>query len=149
MRINFFGEEDKVKKELETGNFIYAYQKIENQNNNQSFCDASNKVSTLLLIDKLKREVEQLNIRIESDYKDEFKLLKSYNEIDKIYKQLLLRIKIASKQITKLNSFNYIDKIIISLMVILSIILFLNFCSFDKKSSVPFKFLNSIFSSLI
>lgn len=118
---------NEVKKELETGNFKFEYQKIENQNNNQSFCDASNKISTLLLIDKLKREVEQLNIRIESDYKDEFKLLKSYNEIDKIYKQLLLRIKIASKQITKLNRFNYIDRIIISLMVILSIILFLNF----------------------
>lgn len=120
---------NEVKKELETGNFNCKYQKIENQNNNNrnSFCDASYKVSTLHLINQLKKEVEQLNIRIESDYKDEFKLLKSYSEIDKIYKQLLLRIKLASKQITKLNKINYIDKLIIFLLVILNAVLFLNF----------------------
>ena len=118
---------NEVKKELETGNFKCENKKIEKQNNSRNFYDVFDKATTINLINQLKREVEQLNIRIESDYKDEFKLLKSYNEIDKIYKKLLLRIKIANKQITKLSKINYIDKIIISLIVILSIILFLNF----------------------
>lgn len=118
---------NEVKKELETGDFKFEDKEIENQNNNYSFSSASYKLSTINLINRLKKEVEQLNIRIESDYKDEFTLLKSYNEIDKIYKQLLLRIKIANKQITKLNKVNYVDKIIIALIVIISIILFLNF----------------------
>lgn len=116
---------NEVKKELETGNVKLEDKKIEN--NNHNFHDVSFKVSTINLINRLKQEVEKLNTRIESDYKDEFKLLKSYNEIDKIYKQLLLRIKIANKQITKLNKINYVDKIIVALIVILSIVLFLDF----------------------
>lgn len=118
---------NEVKKELETGDFKFEYKKIEKPNNNHNFYDASFKVSTINLINQLKREVEQLNIHIESDYKDEFTLLKSYNEIDKIYKQLLLRIKIANKRITKLNKVSHVDKIVIILIIILGTVLFYNF----------------------
>lgn len=118
---------NEVKKELETGNFKFEYKKTEDSNNNNNFYDVSYKVSTINLINQLKREVEQLNIRIESDYEDEFILLKSYNEIDKMYKQLMLRIKIANNQITKLNKVNYVDKMAIILIVILSVVLFYNF----------------------
>lgn len=114
----------EVKKELE--NETVSYKKSNKEDKNIKTYDY-NELSTLELINKLKRELNDLNKQIEKGYHDEFNLLKEYSDVDKVYKQLLLKIKIDKREIEKLKHITSLDKFVIFVIIILSILNIINF----------------------
>ena len=114
----------EVKKELESNNVSYSVENGKNKDvkNNDYFS-----FSTKLLIKKLKKELNDLNEQIEKGYSDEYKLLKEYSDVDKVYKQLLLKTKIDKREIEKLKLVTIIDKFILFTIILILVFTIYNF----------------------
>ena len=116
----------EVKKELENG-LKYEKKKTNVKPSKESY-DSYTTLSALDLINKLKKELNDLNKEIEKGYNDEYKLLKEYSDVDKLYKQVLLKIKIDKRKMDKLKLITSFDKI---MLVIIIIMLIINFTQFS------------------
>ena len=114
----------EVKNELESNSVSYNVKKNQKKDikNNEYFS-----FTTKELIKKLKKELNDLNKQIEKGYSDEYKLLKEYSDVDKVYKQLLLKIKIDKRKIEKLKLITVIDKLILFIIILTAIFTIYNF----------------------
>lgn len=113
---------NEVKKEIENNNSEFVKQHTVKQNKKSNYFEYINIIN---IIKKLNKEVVDLNKKIQSGYHDEYELLKEYSNTKALYNTLMLNRKIIEKEIKKLKSLSIIDKLNISLILILFLLIFI------------------------
>lgn len=113
-----------VKKELESGNVsVKDNQTADIKVRSKNSVDI---ISITSLINKLNKEINNLNKKIIEGYKDEYKLFMEYNSSMSLYNTLKLNEKLIKSKIIRLKSIRWIDKLNIFLIIVSFIIIFNN-----------------------
>lgn len=80
-----------------------------------------------VLINKLKREINDLNKKINDCYHDEYELYQKYNSSLSIYNQILLKRDLISDRIIKIKKINRWDKLSLVIIIVLILCCLFNF----------------------
>lgn len=113
---------NEVKIELESKKGSSSYKDFTPFKVSKTKFSKQDVLTITLLINKLKKEIKELNQKINGCYHDEYELYRKYNSSLSIYNQILLKRELIFKKISNLKKFTRGDKLNLLIIILLGLI---------------------------